>query len=720
MRDARLVLLFTLVTAAAGCGPDPICAPGARVACFLADGTLGVDTCNSEGTAQSGCAVLPVDASLGCADVAASCCASLPEGMAPGCAAVVEAKKEGACNGYMSAANAVSLCTGVTGGALPAYGPACLDLMNGCCSALPSQMQSSCFSHGFLGNEERCLSYLDVEAKERGYCAEVDPAGKICDYTASSCCPTLPAGPRERCEALAAEGDADQCSRYLGQLALGNHCPTVGASGPTTSSSCDALIGSCCSTLDGSLATQCDLTGLSGQPALCKGYRDSLMASGACLDTGSGSSGGGCGDTSSAVDNCGFCGNVCGSQHATPSCAAGLCSLACEISFGDCDLDAKNGCESDLSGDVENCGFCFQACSGNNGIPACSNGACTIACKAGYADCDGYSGNGCEIHLASSSAHCGACGNDCSGGPCVDGVCGPGATQIASGFAAPSALAVDATSIYLVGAQPLGGVAVQIPHGVGNVTCLETSQPPQMGTCGFGIFDGVVVSGSEVFFTSSAGVKRYMPIDGTTALVSSSVAQPWALAVDTNYVFFTSRSMGGVYRVARGALGAVAEEITGAPALVGGALLADADYLYWTIPDGTVVRMHKDGSELQQIASAQAFDGNHLTPQYFGLDEGHLYWSSTGGRLFQIDKDGAHLKVLVDNLSAPAGIAVDPGSTGRLYWVDRGAGTVQSIAKDGTGLTTIAAGQDQPVVIALDAGFVYWATLQGSVLEMAR
>ena len=172
--------------------------------------------------------------------------------------------------------------------------------------------------------------------------------------------------------------------------------------------------------------------------------------------------------------------------------------------------------------------------------------------------------------------------------------------------------------------------------------------------------------------------------------------------------------------MARGATAAQAEEITGAPALVGGALVADLDYLYWTTPDGAVLRMHKDGSELQQIASAQAFDDNHLTPQYLALDADHLYWSSTGGRIFRIAKDGANLEVLVDDLSAPAGIAVDPGSDGRVYWVDGGAGTVQSIAKDGTDPKTHAAGQSQPLVIALDDTFVYWATLQGSVLEMAR
>jgi hypothetical protein len=38
------------------------------------------------------------------------------------------------------------------------------------------------------------------------------------------------------------------------------------------------------------------------------------------------------------------------------------------------------------------------------------------ACNAGFVNCDGSAGNGCEVDLASSASTCGACGNRCASG----------------------------------------------------------------------------------------------------------------------------------------------------------------------------------------------------------------------------------------------------------------------------------------------------------------
>lgn len=51
-------------------------------------------------------------------------------------------------------------------------------------------------------------------------------------------------------------------------------------------------------------------------------------------------------------------------------------------------------------------------------------------CAEGYADCDGDATNGCEVELAVSPAHCGACGHPCPAPPggtamCVAGACAP-------------------------------------------------------------------------------------------------------------------------------------------------------------------------------------------------------------------------------------------------------------------------------------------------------
>jgi hypothetical protein len=104
-----------------------------------------------------------------------------------------------------------------------------------------------------------------------------------------------------------------------------------------------------------------------------------------------------------------------------------VCSLACAAGFGDCDLGAANGCEVPLVSDPRNCGGCDTRCTaGANATPTCVASACSIACDAGYADCDG-DGRSCEAFLALDESSCGACGTACtmSGDVCVRAACRP-------------------------------------------------------------------------------------------------------------------------------------------------------------------------------------------------------------------------------------------------------------------------------------------------------
>ena len=96
-------------------------------------------------------------------------------------------------------------------------------------------------------------------------------------------------------------------------------------------------------------------------------------------------------------------------------CVAGSCQ--CQEGFGDCDLDASNGCEADLSS-PEFCGSCAVQC-GDHGL--CNAGFCE--CQEGFADCDGELSNGCEADLE-STLHCGSCGHDCGANTeCASAAC---------------------------------------------------------------------------------------------------------------------------------------------------------------------------------------------------------------------------------------------------------------------------------------------------------
>jgi hypothetical protein len=101
----------------------------------------------------------------------------------------------------------------------------------------------------------------------------------------------------------------------------------------------------------------------------------------------------------------------------TSACNAGqkLCAGACIASN-----DPATGC-AEASCD---------ACSSENAVPTCRDGECAVeSCASGFGNCDNQAGDGCEQELTDDE-HCGSCRNDCTsqgsarGFACVSGVCG--------------------------------------------------------------------------------------------------------------------------------------------------------------------------------------------------------------------------------------------------------------------------------------------------------
>ena len=103
-------------------------------------------------------------------------------------------------------------------------------------------------------------------------------------------------------------------------------------------------------------------------------------------------------DTATNEKHCGACDFGCLLDHASVACAAGQCAIAqCDPGYATCDTNAANGCETSLLTDPAHCGSCDKACpGGTNADAVCSNGSCLLACKTGWADCDGTPLNGCE------------------------------------------------------------------------------------------------------------------------------------------------------------------------------------------------------------------------------------------------------------------------------------------------------------------------------------
>jgi hypothetical protein len=61
---------------------------------------------------------------------------------------------------------------------------------------------------------------------------------------------------------------------------------------------------------------------------------------------------------------------------ASDACVAGECTFTCAPDAGDCDADARNGCEVNLRGDPRHCGACGNTCGPHN---ACVAGRCEPA-----------------------------------------------------------------------------------------------------------------------------------------------------------------------------------------------------------------------------------------------------------------------------------------------------------------------------------------------------
>lgn len=135
-----------------------------------------------------------------------------------------------------------------------------------------------------------------------------------------------------------------------------------------------------------------------------------------------------CNDLLNTVSNCGGCGIQCSAANATTTCAnpaTSTCAIAsCSGTYRNCNGNFVDGCEVDTNTNVNRCGGCLPADSDPNsagvncdtskgtqvGQTSCSGGNCrVVSCNAGFADCNGTWGDGCEANLNTSATHCGGC-----------------------------------------------------------------------------------------------------------------------------------------------------------------------------------------------------------------------------------------------------------------------------------------------------------------------
>jgi len=133
-----------------------------------------------------------------------------------------------------------------------------------------------------------------------------------------------------------------------------------------------------------------------------------------------------------AIAHCGGCGDTCAPDNAVGLCTAGNCLIdtaavgtneGCLGNYANCNGETLDGCEADLDNDPETCSSCDTACSEANGTADCDNGVCLIDCDAGFDDCNTDVSDGCEADLTVSTLHCAQCNNACTAVPPEVPVC---------------------------------------------------------------------------------------------------------------------------------------------------------------------------------------------------------------------------------------------------------------------------------------------------------
>jgi hypothetical protein len=370
----------------------------------------------------------------------------------------------------------------------------------------------------------------------------------------------------------------------------------------------------------------------------------------------------------------------------------------CQPGFGDCDGNLGNGCETPTDENPEHCGACGSPCLAEGAQAVCAAGQCSLTCEPGFADCDEYGGNGCEVMLATDGEHCNGCANDCLGGGCADGVCGPIPTVVTSGLDSPFAIALDSSSLYVTEYRDAGRV-LRIPIGGGAAVEIAANQTRPRA---------IAVDATSVYWANEGGTVMKAALDGASPVeLAVNQAEPYALAITATDAYFTTHTGNELIRV----------PLMGGPTSVVApdqsdphGVFVDQDNVYWSTNE-TVRSIPLAGGAVVPLASG--LDAVH----HLAVDATHVYLSRAYlGEVMRVPIGGGELSVVSSGHDQIEGIAAEAGS---VYFADSGADRVLRVA--GGKLASIASAQQGPSMIALDAANVYFTNYaDGTVMRVKK
>ena len=368
--------------------------------------------------------------------------------------------------------------------------------------------------------------------------------------------------------------------------------------------------------------------------------------------------------------------------------AATLALTGCNLVLG---LDSdKGGLASGQGG---------SAAVGTHSISSTSSGGSEGSASGSSGSGSSGSSSGARVGSGSSSS-----GSSTGGVGCMSCTI----MTLASEQSNPSALAVDANSVYWVNYSDTGTVMKVAKNGgqpspdardgpsgsaqhrrrlrqrvLGERHSIRPHEGPHRGRAGGAIGSvggtGLAVDATSAYVAADGdGFVAKEPLSaGNVTALATTYAEPYALAIDASNVYWVNEGTGAGGSVMKVSQEPVVGELT--PTL--------------------------------KLASAQR-------PLGIAIDSTSVYWTdSLAGTVMSVPLGGGTPVTLASGQASPSGIAV---SEGYVYWTNNvGNGSVMKVSIAGGQPETLAA-STSPLAIAVDETSVYWSssTANGTIMKL--
>jgi hypothetical protein len=322
-------------------------------------------------------------------------------------------------------------------------------------------------------------------------------------------------------------------------------------------------------------------------------------------------------------------------------------------------------------------------------------------------------GDSC-VDVSSDPRNCGRCGHDCLGGACVSGRCQP--VELASGHQF-AFLAVTSTTLF-----------AGWPDGIESIP-LPTGTPVPVANAHVG---GIVASAVDLFWVSDDGlwvargglassITKLVPVDEPLGSYATGIA------ADASRVYWFGHAM----YATSGTLHAVGFDGASPTALPApsseflGSLAADGQAVYWGTWDSVGSTTVPAGPASELAPAATPGQGDVFDDGFVAIDDANIF-VATMPQITSLPKAGGAVTSIAPTHD-PVAIAVDDTY---VYWADftdQHTSSILRAPKAGGSPETLASSMLSTQHILVDAVSVIWANIgttlsgsDGSVMRLAK